>query len=189
MVKDNKKDRILMSLIDLKSEDWHTICQNVTNLALPIFDIPFNTRLKSEIISSLFEIESAKHYNIPNAKNDAEPDLFFTEYNKPVEIKVTKSKKSIKWMGNKISKKESQFVLIVWEEKNPDLLSSHKGLKFYVTTMYLTPEDWTGKDDGYTYHASFLSYNSIRNKEKKILIGQENVLEEYSINVAKSGKK
>ena len=178
-----------MTLINLKSEDWKTICQNVTNFALPIFEIPFNTKLKSEIISSLFEIESAKHYNIPNAKNDTEPDLFFTEYNKPVEIKVTKNKKSIKWMGNKISKRESQFVLIVWEEKNPDLLSFNKGLKFYITTMYLTPEDWTGKNDGYSYHASFLSYNSIRDKDKIILIGQENVLEEYSIKVEKSGKK
>lgn len=169
-----------MTLIDLKTEDWQNICQNVTDLALPIFNIPFNTKLKSEIISSLFEIETAKYYNIPNAKNDSEPDLFFKEYNKPIEIKVTKYKKSIKWMGNKISKRESQFILIVWDEKNPDLLSSNRGLKYYITTMYLTPEDWTGKNDGYTYHASFLSYNSIKNKEKKILIGQENILEEYS---------
>jgi hypothetical protein len=167
-------------MIELKPDDWRIICQNVTNLAMPIFQIPFSTKLKSEIISSLFEIESAKHYNIPNAKNDTEPDLFFPEYNQPVEIKVTKHKKSVRWMGNKISKRESQFVLIVWDEKNPDLMTNTNGLKFYITTMYLTPDDWTGKDDGYSYHASFLSFNSLKDKNKIDLIGRENILEEYT---------
>ena len=166
-------------VIPLKSIDWQVICQNVTNTALPIFQTPFNTRLKSEIISSLFEIETAKHYNIQNAKNDHEPDLLF--HDKPLEVKVTKHKNSLKWMGNKISKRESQFVLIVWDEKNPDLISTDKGLKFFITTLYLTPEDWTGKNDGYTYHASFLSFNSIRDKNRIDLIGNENVLEEYCL--------
>ena len=171
-------------MIDLLPSDWDIICRRVTDIALPIFRIPFNTRLRSEIISSLFEIETAKYYkqtghNIKNAANDQEPDLFFLDSNTPLEIKVTKSKKNIKWMGNKISKRESQFILIVWEENSPNLITSEKGLKFYITTVYLTPEDWTGKNDGYTYHASFLSYNNIRDKNRTDLVGNEIILEEY----------
>lgn len=170
----------------LDSLDWHNICQNVTNIALPIFNIPFNTRLRSEIISSLFEIESARYYksqgySVNNASHDGEPDLFFLDYNQPLEIKVTKKKKQIKWMGNKISKKDSQFVLIVWDEKDPNLYNDHKTLDFYITTTHLTPNDWSGSDDGYTYHASFLSWKDIISKEKEDLIGKSMALQEYSL--------
>ena len=80
-------------MIDLLPSDWDIICRRVTDIALPIFRIPFNTRLRSEIISSLFEIETAKYYkqtghNIKNAANDQEPDLFFLDSNTPLEIKV-----------------------------------------------------------------------------------------------------
>ena len=66
----------------LTSEHWTNICQNVTNIALPILKINFNTRLRSEIISSLFEIESQKYYEsiglkVKSASNDHDPDLFF----------------------------------------------------------------------------------------------------------------
>ena len=165
--------------MNLYPNDFDIICQNVTNLALPIFAIPFNTRLRSEIISSLFEIESAKYFtNVKNATADHEPDLLFLESNTPLEIKVTKNKPYLKWMGNKISKKESQFVLIVWDDLEPNLYSTNKGLKFYITTTYLKPENWAS-DDPYTYHASFLSYNNIDNKID--LIGSKNKLKEYEV--------
>ena len=167
----------------LDPSDWDTISQKVTSLALPIFKTPFNTRLRSEIISSLFEIESAKYYkqqgySVKNASHDGEPDLFFLDNNQPLEIKVTKKKKQIKWMGNKISKKESQFVLIVWDEKEPNLYDSDRRLEYYITTTHLTPNDWSG-DDGYSYHASFLSWKHLINKDKEDLIGNPIVLKEY----------
>jgi hypothetical protein len=169
-------------MIELSKDHWGDICQNVTNIAVPIFHIPFNTRLKSEIVSTLFEIESAKYYRkigikVKNALNDSEPDLFFTDLEKPVEIKVTKFRGTPKWMGNKISKKESQFVLIVWDEVITNLYDNKVGLKFYVTTTYLTPDNWSGQDDGYEYHASFLSMNNIR--ERVDLIGNPDILQEY----------
>jgi hypothetical protein len=113
---------------------------------------------------------------VKNALNDSEPDLFFTDLEKPVEIKVTKFRGTPKWMGNKISKKESQFVLIVWDEVITNLYDNKVGLKFYVTTTYLTPDNWSGQD-GYEYHASFLSLNNIR--EKVDLVGNVDILKEY----------
>lgn len=169
-------------MLELLSNDWNIICKRVTDLALPIFHIPFNTRLRSEIISSLFEIETAKYYkenntNIRNATTDQEPDLFFLDSNTPLEIKVTKAKKNIKWMGNKISKRESQFVLVIWDDVVPDLYNTNIGLKFYATTMYLTPSDWSS--DEYSYHASFLSFKDIENKNRIDLVGSKSVMTEY----------
>ena len=149
-----------MNMHDSKS--WAIIAQNVTNYALPIFEIPFNTRLKSEIISSLFEIESAKHfqsigYNVKNAKNDHEPDLYFVDESLCVEIKVTRKKKSLKWMGNKVSKREAQFILIAWEQID------NESILYYITSTYLNKTNWT--TDEYSYNASFLSWKTLENRQ------------------------
>ena len=80
-------------------------------------------------------------------------------------------------MGNKISKRESQFVLIVWDDVVPDLYNDEKGLKFYATTMYLTPSDWSS--DEYSYHASFLSFKDIESKHRVDLVGSKTVMSEY----------
>jgi len=149
-------------LIDLRSEDWRNITQNVTTTALPIFSIPFNTRLKSEIISSLFEIESAKYFqsighSVKNATTDHEPDLFFFESKTPLEIKVTQKKKYLKWMGNKVSKRESQFVLIAWEQVDSDTIN------YYITSTFLDKSQWS--TDEYSYNASFLSWKELNNRK------------------------
>ena len=84
----------------LTKQHWMTICQNVTNVATPILKYDFNTRLRSEIISSLFEMQAQEYYEsiglkVKSASNDHEPDLFFEEQQCPVEIKVTKEKKQV----------------------------------------------------------------------------------------------
>lgn len=160
--------------INLKQSDWECIAQSVTNHAIPIFHIPFNTRLRSEIISSLYEIESAKYFSslgetVKNAANDHEPDLFFTSTNTPLEIKVTRYKKSLKWMGNKVSKRESQFVLIAWEQNTPETI------QYYITSTFLDKSNWS--TDEYSYNASFLSYNKLENR--KDILGSKDMLVEY----------
>ena len=145
---------------ELTKEHWSNICRLVTIKAIPILKIGFNTRLRSEIISSLFEIESANYYkslgmNVRRAITDHDPDLFFEDIGKPVEIKVTKERKTIKWMGNNISKRSSDFILVVWNE-----FDTH--LKFYITKTYLTPDDW--KKSKKNYNASFLNLKDIKNK-------------------------
>jgi hypothetical protein len=167
--------------VNLQPTDWSNICANVTAIALPFFHIPFPTTVKSAILSSLFEIEAAKYYqskgvSVKNSANDTEPDLFFQATQTSVEIKVTKLSKTIKFRGNKVSKRESQFVMIIWDEAEPDLYNTNKRLKFYVTTTYLTPSDWSG--DIENYNASFLHYKDIENKVED-LVGNRTVLCEY----------
>lgn len=144
---------------------WH-ICQNVTNMALPILKIKFNTRLRSEIISSLFEMQAQEYYEsiglkVKSASNDHEPDLFFEEQQCPVEIKVTKEKKQVKWMGNNVSKRVSDFILITWNE-----FDDNEKLNFCVYKTFLTPDDW--QKSKANYNASFLKLSDIKKIEPLI---------------------
>lgn len=148
----------------LTEQHWLNICQNVTNMAMPILKIKFNTRLRSEIVSSLFEMEAQKYYEscglkVKSASNDQEPDLFFEEEKTPVEIKVTKEKKSVTWMGNNVSKRISPFILITWMEQEDNLV-------FTVHKTFLTPDDWTKSKQN--YNASFLKLSEIKQIETLI---------------------
>ena len=133
-------------------------------MAMPILKIKFNTRLRSEIVSSLFEMEAQKYYEscglkVKSASNDQEPDLFFEEEKTPVEIKVTKEKKSVTWMGNNVSKRISPFILITWMEQEDNLV-------FTVHKTFLTPDDWTKSKQN--YNASFLKLSEIKQIETLI---------------------
>lgn len=150
---------------ELNSEHWSNICQQVTNVAVPILKIKFNTRLRSEIISSLFEMEAERYYKsigyrVRSALTDKDPDLLFEDMNRTVEVKVTKEKPSIKWMGNNVSKRSSDFVLVVWNEYDDYL-------QFTVSKTYLTPDDWEKSKKN--FNASFLSLKNIKNKEDLIV--------------------
>ena len=69
---------------------WQSICHNVSEIALNIFPHIKSKKLKSEIISNLFETQSAKYLNQQgfhtlSAESDREPDLLIN--NNPCEIK------------------------------------------------------------------------------------------------------
>ena len=100
----------------LTSEHWKNICELVRPIAQEhIFPFIKSKRVRSGVMSELFETQAAIYYNsigIPTESciNDSEPDLYFTEIDKTCEIKVTSSHKR-EWMGNHISKKSSEFIL------------------------------------------------------------------------------
>jgi hypothetical protein len=67
-------DIIQKSITSVTSEDWDDVCE--------------------EIISNLFETQSERYFNsigikTLSSKSDKDPDLFFIDYQKPCEIKVT----------------------------------------------------------------------------------------------------
>ena len=94
----------------LTSFHWKNICDLVRPIVLEhIFPYIKSKRVRSGVISELFETQSALYYNSVGittlaCKNDTEPDLYFTDIEQPCEIKVTSSSKR-EWMGNHISKK------------------------------------------------------------------------------------
>ena len=141
-------------------EHWHQICHNVTSLAIGIFPHIKGKKLKSEIMSNLFETQSSNYFNSIGIKTkssviDKDPDLFFLESNKPCEIKVTgvndPRPKSCKWMGGKYSKRTSDFIFVMWnyqEIKNTLYGQENAGLNLNVIQCYVNESEWKTIDNG-----------------------------------------
>ena len=151
--------------MNLKTEDWTIICQNVTNVILPMFNVDFPVRVKSSMLSALFEIEAAKYYNsinIPtrNAQSDFEPDITFLRDNTTLEIKVTKESKSNRFRGNKVSKNVSHYLLIVWNE------CKNESMTFDIVHSYIKQNEWDKECSN--YNASFLSKKQLKESTQLI---------------------
>ena len=92
-------------MITFESDDWKNIFKSVSEDAYDIFSkYEFRTKLKSEIVSSLVVSHAEKYFNskgriVRKDKTDRDPDLFFTKENLPLEIKVSRHSKSLKWQA------------------------------------------------------------------------------------------
>lgn len=160
----------------LTPEHWKNICELVRPIALEhIFPYVKSKRVRSGVMSELFENQSAMYYNsigIPteSCNNDTEPDLYFTEIDKPCEIKVTSSTNR-EWMGGSLSKKSSEFILISWEYQTAtDTLfgPEPESLKFSVINVFLDKDDWMTL--GENYYATKITSKMLDNKKLNILV-------------------
>jgi len=166
---------------------WTEICQLVTNKCLNIFPDIKSKKLKSEIISNLFETQSEKYFNsigiqTVSAKNDRDPDLYFKQTNKPCEIKVTginhPTTNKCKWMGGKYSKRTSDFIFIIWNYQEPrNTLYGYKDetISFSVLNCFVDKNEWKVIDSGKNnYYATVFESSSLLEREYKPLVGDYN---------------
>lgn len=164
---------------------WRCISKTVADIALPIFPHIKGKKLKSEIMSNLFETQSAKYFNsidIPtvSAQNDKEPDLLFTT-NYPVEIKVTGVDqpiiKSAKWMGGKYSKRESDYIFVLWNYQEPIsnyIIDQPEILSVAIIQCHSTMDDWKTVDNNNdNYYATVMTLDRILDKPHRILMGSK----------------
>ena len=159
-------------------EHWVNICKLVSAKCLNIFDDIRSNKLKSEIVSHLFETQTEKYfksigYNVSGAKNDHDPDLFCHTTNKPYEIKVTKVSGCVvnkcKWMGGKYSKRTSDYVLIMWNQHNTFF---GEDISFNITKCFIDEGEWYSIDNGKeNYYATNFKCDTILKKDYKVLIG------------------
>ena len=174
---------------------WKDISQMVTEKALPILPHIRSNNLKSGIISNLFESQAAIYFNSMNipvraCESDREPDLYFINEERPVEIKVTKSDhpftNQCKWMGGKYSKRPSDYALIMWhyqEEHNTLYGMQKEYLKFAILSAHIDQEEWKEVDNGNeNYYATIIRSEDILEKDHELLLGkkhgQDIILEE-----------
>ena len=159
---------------------WNTICQRVTEIALPILPHISSNKLKSEIISNLFETQAAYYLNAIQAKSDREPDLLID--GKPLEIKVTNAKnnriKSVKWMGGKYSKRTSDYILIMWNynETNHNLFDIEpESIRYNIIKTFIDENEWSTVDnDKGNYYATVFDTHKVLSKEYECIKGQYN---------------
>ena len=163
---------------------WQSICHNVSEIALNIFPHIKSKKLKSEIISNLFETQSAKCLNQQgfhtlSAESDREPDLLIN--NNPCEIKVTGIDKPItanaKWMGGKYSKRTSDFIFIMWNYQpthNTLYGEEQEKLLFSVIQCHVDENEWRTVDNGKeNYYATIFELDQIKNRPHSILVGEQ----------------
>jgi hypothetical protein len=186
----------LSDSIHFYENHWHQICQKVTNISLTIFPHIKGKKLKSEILSNLFETQSAEYFNsigikTESASSDKEPDLFFLDTEKPCEIKVTgidhPFTKKCKWMGGKYSKRTSDFIFIIWNyQPNQNTLYGEQSESLYLSVLncYVEENEWKTIDNGnQNYYATVFESSDILKREHKYLVGNYNtedfILKEY----------
>ena len=168
------------------TNDWKIISERVTKLALPILPHIRPKNLKYSILSNLFESQAAKYFNSINVpvrvcESDREPDLTFTDTNRPCEIKVTgldhPFSNRLKWMGGKYSKRSSDYILIAYHyspmnnslwEKEPSTI------KYFITKTYIDENEWKRIDNGNeNYYATVFSSDDLQTKDHEVLVGEE----------------
>ncbi len=163
---------------------WIRISELVTKTVLPIFPFISSKKLKSEIMSNIFETQSANYfnfigYNTIQAQSDRDPDLLFIDTNTKCEIKVTgsnqKNPERVKWMGGKYSKRPSDYVLIVWYY-SPAIRTldgiEEESIHININQCYATEDDWETIDNGNNnYYATVFKSEKIIAREYKELVG------------------
>ena len=163
---------------------WKNICQMVSTIALGIFPHIKSKKLKSEIVSNLFETQSTIYlkqqgFEATSARTDREPDLLID--NVPCEIKVTgldsPASCNAKWMGGKYSKRTSDYVFVMWHHQptmNTLYGQKEETLSFSVLKCHVNENEWRTIDNGNeNYYATVFDLSQILNKEYKLLVGEQ----------------
>ena len=155
---------------------WRNICDIVKEVALKdIFPHITKNRVKSVILSDLFETKSAEYFNSIGIKtscceSDMDPDLMFLDTNDVCEIKVTSSRKQ-EWMGGKLSKRSAEYVLISWEhikECNTLFGIEPENMRFSVINVYIDQSEWNTLGDN--YYGTKITSKTLEGKKVKILV-------------------
>jgi len=137
---------------------WHIIEREVFEKVKSIVSLGIKTKLLSELISELTEKIAGQYFKklygdiVKCARNDNDPDLTIGTF--PLEIKVAKCNTmggQVSWRGGTFSKREGNFIFIVWDFDNDALqFFGNNTFKFSVYTCYLTKNDWSiSKYDNY----------------------------------------
>lgn len=164
------------------SNHWYNISQEVTETELLILPHIRSKKLRSEIISSLFESKSSEYFNsigipVQACKTDRDPDLFFIDENKPSEIKVTgcdsTTNKKLKWMGGKYSKRTSEHFFIAYNYRESTIIEPKDEIKYFIVKTFVDENDWKIVDSGKgNYYATIFTSEDILSRDHEILLGQ-----------------
>jgi len=170
-----------------EEEHWKIISRMVSEKCLIIFPHIKSKKLKSEIISNLFETQSERYFNsigikTLSSKSDKDPDLFFIDYQKPCEIKVTGVEYSkidkCKWMGGKYSKRTSDYIFVIWNyEETHSTLYGEKPecFNFLIAKCFVDETEWNTIDSGNeNYYATVFDSKKLLEREHVFLVGNHN---------------
>ena len=165
----------------LRSFHWINIASKVTEIALPILPHIRSRKLRSEIISSLFESKAAEYFNsisIPvfACASDREPDLIFAKTHTPLEIKVTGidtvTAKKFSWMGGKYSKRTSDHVFIAYSYVQPTIFDTAPSIRYFIAKCFVSKTDWKSREKGgENFYGTLFTTDDMLARKHEILVG------------------
>ena len=121
----------------------------------------FSTKIKSELISNAVEKSFATI--IPNTvapARDAKADLYIN--GKSLELKTSKT--TTTWRGGEFSKRDSDYLLIAWDEEDD-------AFKWFVCWTHLSEDDWKSSKSS-SYYATTIDIDDVLKLEQtEILMG------------------
>lgn len=135
--------------------------QRFQNLKSSVDYDKLSTKLKSELISNMLEASFEEVSDeIEAPLSDDQADLIVRNEN--LEIKTAKTTRI--WRGGEFSKRESDYVLVSYDDSGDDL-------KWFFLYTYLTEDDWKSSGSK-NYYATTIDLDYVlENKEYKILVG------------------
>ena len=98
---------------------------------------------------------------VKSAKSDREPDLYFTNLKKPLEIKITSTEYA--WTGGEFSQRPFDYLLVSWGGNFDE---------FFVCLVHLEKEDWTSRMDKKYYGPSYTIKKLFEREDKIIFVGK-----------------
>ena len=118
-------------------------------------------KLQSELISHFWECSFAEIVpNVVAPFKDHLPDLYIDE--KPLELKTSKT--TTTWRGGEFSKRESDFLLIAWDEIDGEF-------HWFACFTHLKESDWKSSQSS-SYYATTIDINYVLNlPTTEILMG------------------
>lgn len=130
------------------------------------YGVYFSNKNLSEMVGKVMEKTASEYftkkmgYHVKNALTDKEPDLFFTDIQLPLEIKVTST--TTAWTGGEFSKRPFNYLMVSWGGQFNE---------FFVCAVKLNKKDWKSNMSN-NYYGPSLSIKKLGSlKDKIILVG------------------
>jgi hypothetical protein len=150
---------------------WESIENKVIEQVLPFIKLNIKAKLISELISELTEKITAEYFSqiysglVKSATSDNDPDLMFGDI--PLEVKVAKYSNGFNWRGGKFSKRQSDYIFIVWDFDTNDKTK----IKVAVYKAFLSKDNWI-QNRSSNYYATLYNMNLLsQNTTMKCIIG------------------
>ena len=158
---------LVESIVSTSFKKFHSL-QASCEAADLNFDDMFGSKNQSELLSKIFEKVAAEKYTeftsdtVINPRSDNDPDLYFTQAEKPLEIKVTCGDT---WTGGTFSKRPADYLLISWDKDT-------KG-NCFVALAHLKKSDWLPGGNNYygTRYPKSALYGACVDNKAKVLYG------------------
>lgn len=126
--------------------------QEFNRLFIKPYEVRLSNKNTSEILGKVLETHAAMvftqvvGYEVRKETRDRDPDLFFTDIDRPLEVKVTST--ATGWTGGEFSKRPFDYLLVSW---NPATLYD----RYFTSVVHLEKRDWESRMANDYYGPSF----------------------------------